>query len=435
MPAAPRPIEDEPEDRPDPTLRLVERREHGLHALFELSHEIHVSGDVYRIAELALLNLIGYFGTVRAALWLIPEESPQVAVLIRSFGVDAAVARAVGLGMAPRMQESSDERVVVLEDWARELTPGARLAVEQDLELMIPVVASGRLLGLLALGRRLDRQPYAPIEMDHALAAGRMIGVALENTRLVQRVLESNRGLQRANERLAELDQLKAEFIQNVNHELRTPLAILIGYHSTLESFALPDPARHALASMKEQTLKLGGMVQNLLDFSSITADSARLQLEWSDVASLLRDWAAGRRPGVVSGLREFEASIGSVRLEVRADRRRLLQVLELLVDNAVKFTPHGTRIRLVAEPWIDRGETWIRIQVEDDGPGIAPQHVPTLFEPLRTGDGSTTRRVGGIGMGLALAREIVARMDGRLEVESDLGRGTRVRLLLPSRG
>src|SRR5262245_5066257 len=120
----------DPDETPDPTLRLVERREHGLQSLFELSHEIHVWGDVYRIAQLGLLNLIGHFGTVRAALWIIPEEPPRQAVLIRSFGLDTAVARAIGLGLAPQVLDrfANYVGVVRLDDWARELlAPGAAL--------------------------------------------------------------------------------------------------------------------------------------------------------------------------------------------------------------------------------------------------------------------------------------------------------------------
>jgi len=432
MPA--QPAIDPQDDPPDPTLRLVELREHGLQSLFELSHEIHVSGDIYRIAELALLNLIGHFGTVRAALWIIPEEPPRQAVLIRSFGLDHAVARAIGLGLAPQMLDRFGDYfgAVRLDAWARELlAPGALLAVEHQLDLMAPVVSHGRLLGLIALGRRLDGQPYAPIELDHALAAGHMIGVAVENTWLVQRVLETNRGLQQANQRLSELDRLKAEFIQTVNHELRTPVTILVGYHSALDTQGLPESTRRGFVAMKEQILKLASIVQNLLDYSSITEDTARLQIELADVGPILRSYAMSRRPGVVAQLREFEVEIANAFLRARADHKRLLQVLELLIDNAIKFTPHGTRIRLVAEPLLENGDPWVRIEVRDDGPGIAPHHLPTLFEPLRQGDGSTTRSVGGIGMGLALAREIVVRMAGRLEVESELGRGTSVRLLL----
>lgn len=434
MPA--QPAFDPEETPPDQTLRLVERREHDLQSLFELSHEIHISGDVYRIAEMALLNLIGHFGTVRAALWLLPEERPSQAVLIRSFGLDHNVARAIGLGLAPQAQDRFGEYfgVVRLEAWARDLrAPGAGLAVEHQLELMAPVVSRGRLLGLMALGCRLDRQPYAPIELDHALAAGHMIGVAIENARLVQRALETNRGLQQANERLAELDRLKAEFIQTVNHELQTPLTILIGYHSTLEAFELPAAVRRAHEAMMEQTLKLSGMVQDLLDYSSINEDTARLEIESGDIGPILRTYATARRPGVVARLRELDVAIADAPLNARADRKRLLRVLEILIDNAVKFTPHGTRIRLVAEPCLEAGEPWLRIEVQDDGPGIASEHMPTLFEPLRQVDGSMTRSVGGIGLGLALARELVSRMGGNLGVQSELGRGTRVRLLLPA--
>jgi signal transduction histidine kinase len=109
-------------------------------------------------------------------------------------------------------------------------------------------------------------------------------------------------------------------------------------------------------------------------------------------------------------------------------------QVLDLLVENAVKFTPAGTPIALRVSGHVEDGRTWARIDVADHGPGIDPDDLARLFQPFRQADGSATRAVGGLGMGLATARRIADRMNALLVASSDPGSGTTFSLLLPRR-
>jgi signal transduction histidine kinase len=113
----------------------------------------------------------------------------------------------------------------------------------------------------------------------------------------------------------------------------------------------------------------------------------------------------------------------------VRADRVRLAQILDVLVDNAVKFTPAGTRIELRIRVGED---AWVQVDVADQGPGIAPDQLPLMFKPFRQVDGSATRRVGGLGMGLATASRIAEQMGARLGVETAAGRGATFTVSLP---
>lgn len=423
-------------DATQAALHLVGRREHSLLALFELSHELSVSLDAYAIADLALLNLMGHFGTPRAALWILPEEAPRQPVLMRAHGLGGELGRAIGVGLAPQLVDVEDEGLatIALAEWAHELrAPGAGLAVEHGLALLAPARTHGRVAAMVALGARPSGEPYAAIDRDHLAAAAGMVGVAIENTRLYHRTLESNRQLREANERLAELDRLKGEFIQSVNHELRTPLAVIQGYASCLvEAQGIDAGQRRALEVMIEECQKLAGMVQNLLDYSEATSGALAITLEAVDLPPLLVAYAEGRRPGVVEGLRELDLALSDGLPAARCDARRLLQVLDALMDNAVKFTPLGTRIRLAADPFMADGREWLRVAVEDNGPGILPRHLAALFEPFRQADGSMTRTAGGMGMGLALARQLVERMEGRLDVRSELGRGTSFTILLP---
>ena len=115
-----------------------------------------------------------------------------------------------------------------------------------------------------------------------------------------------------------------------------------------------------------------------------------------------------------------------------RFDRQRLLQLLDALVDNAVKFTPEGTRIEIRVSPDESHDGSRIRIDVTDDGPGIPPEHMKDLFDSFSQVDGSATRRVGGMGLGLAFANRLAERMNGVLAARSEPGTGSTFSLFLP---
>jgi signal transduction histidine kinase len=443
----PKPRPDEPTPEPAPTpggpgsqhavLRLVEEREHSLLSLFELSHELSVSLDVYGLADLALLNLMGHFGTPRAALWVFPEDTPREAVLIRGRGTTAEVARALAAALAPPFVEryTYEMEPVVLATWGVEGAGlGATLAVAQGFSVLAPVAAHGRLIGMLALGERARPHDYGALELKYVATAAGMVGVALANTRLYHGMLESNRQLRDANERMTELDRLKSEFLQGVNHELRTPLAIVIGYASCLvDGVDLEPRHREALDVILEQSQKLNAMVQGLLDFSAADSGALDVRIEVGDVRPLLEAFAETRRPGIVEGLREFQLDLEQHLPLARFDPRRLTQILDALIDNAVKFTPRGSLLRLSADRVREDGASWVRIGVQDDGPGIPAQHLAGLFEPLHQLDGSTTRTAGGMGMGLALVQRLAEKMGGRLAVTSQVGVGSTFRVRLPA--
>jgi signal transduction histidine kinase len=409
-------------------LKLVRRRENSLLSLFELSHELGVALDPYEIAQLTLFSLMGHFGTAAAALWLLAEESRADVVLLRSFGMGDERARALGPRIAscavPRFEGPSGP--ARLGEWADAGSEESRVAVAAGLVLLAPVRAQGRLLGFLGLGPRLGREPYAALDLEYLAAAAGMVGVALQNTRLYNGMFEANRQLRDTNERLAELDRLKSEFLQGVNHELRTPIAVIVGYLDVLEQVtALDETGRRAVRIANEQAEKLGGMVQDLLDFSELREDSLRLEIEPRDLEPVLRAFSAVRRPGVVNGLREFTLELEPGMLKASCDHRRVIQVLDALVDNAVKFTLPGSHVRMRAVRRQGQDGEWAVVEVEDDGPGIPEEQLGTLFEPFRQGDGSTTRETGGLGLGLALARRLAESMGGRLEVKSGLGAGS----------
>lgn len=417
-------------------LKTIARREHSLLSLMELSNELSVSLDLFGIADLALFNIMGQLGTSKAALWIAPKEEGPGLVLLRSPGISKHRARSVGSLCGSSLIESVFEREepVFLHDAEAALPPQAyHLAEQAGIALFAPVYARGKFVAMVALGNRIGGEPYGQVELQILHASLGMVGVALENAALYNRLQEQHRQLQVANQELKELDRLKSEFLRNVNHELRTPLTVVIAYLLVLEEMETAEGQRKDfLRTALEEGNRLQALIERLLDFSALSTEALDIRPTAGDLVDFLNRYHLGRQPGVAENLREFTVAAKLDSLEVRFDPQRVLQVLDVLVDNAIKFSTPGCHIELRLGRAIAEGRGWARIEVVDDGPGIPPDRMHVLFKPFQQVDGSHTRSVGGLGVGLSFARSLAERMDGMLTAESRVGVGSTFSLYLP---
>jgi signal transduction histidine kinase len=181
------------------------------------------------------------------------------------------------------------------------------------------------------------------------------------------------------------------------------------------------------------QAARLHEMIQSLLDFGSLTSRTLDVARHPVRIHELVRAYHASRAPKVERSGRRLEHAPDGRPIVAVGDARRVAEILERLVDNATRFTPIGTRI--VLRECLEAGEdrAWAVVEVEDDGPGIAPEHLDRIFRPFAQVDGSATRTIGGLGLGLAAARAFAEAMGGALEATSVPGRGATFRLRLPS--
>ena len=223
--------------------------------------------------------------------------------------------------------------------------------------------------------------------------------------------------------RLGKLDRARSEFIANASHELRTPLFSLGGFLELMADGDVDEATREEfLETMREQVDRLAKLATDLLDLSRLDAGRMHVEREPVDLGEVARVVAtefaalAERKRHVVEAVVEGHPV-------ARADELRVLQVVRALLDNALTHTPAGTRVTLRA--WADREHALL--EVEDDGPGIAPEHVPHVFDRFYRGDGTIA---SGSGLGLAIARELVEMMGGKVVLDTRSG-GTRVRVVL----
>ncbi len=234
------------------------------------------------------------------------------------------------------------------------------------------------------------------------------------------------------------LERMKDEFISTVSHELRTPLTSLRASLGLIASGSLdkrPEKQRQMIEMAIGNSDRLIRLVNDILDFDSIERGLASLHREPVEAVDLLR------RASDVGHSAATQARIG-FRIEAQpgqvfADQERILQVLNELVANAIKFSPPDTVIRLAAQPCA-AGQSpsgGVCFVVEDQGRGIAPEKLEHIFDRFQQGDASDSRALGGTGLGLALCRSIVEQHQGRIWAESAPGKGSRFLFTLPGAG
>jgi signal transduction histidine kinase len=231
------------------------------------------------------------------------------------------------------------------------------------------------------------------------------------NDQLEQRVQARTAELVEANHQLAEANAAKDRFLATLSHELRTPLTPLRAGLDLLLDRVGPD-LRPTLEAMQRNLVQETRLIDDLLDVARITAGKLSVDKRGVDLEVCLRAACDMIAPKARARGQELTCELRTGGVRLLADPVRLQQLVANLLDNAVKFAPAGGHVRLAA--WREGGE--IAVEVRDDGPGIAPDFLPHVFEPFRQADSSSRRQHGGIGLGLAIARQLALLHQGRLE-------------------
>jgi len=228
-------------------------------------------------------------------------------------------------------------------------------------------------------------------------------------------------------ERLQELDAMKSDFVAIASHELRTPLTAMQGSLKTLQQRAHLSPAeQHTLLDMLDrQTDRLARLVEDLLIVSNIEAGGVGLHVESTDMNDVVETLLEELGP---RGTR-VSCAIGPDLTTFQTDKQRFGQIARNLVENALKFSPENSVVRVS----IHREPDGLRLEVSDDGRGIAPEDIPRLFERFYQ-VGGALRRVGdGFGLGLYITKRLVDALNGQITVDTEIGHGTTFKIWFPN--
>lgn len=282
------------------------------------------------------------------------------------------------------------------------------------------------------------REGRAPEIMASSGGEARDIGEAVGT--LMWAVRSSHEELRNKLMELEEQDKARREFLQNISHELRTPLMGVIGHADLLlainaqkkkpedveKSLEMENEARF-VRTIKEQGRRLLSMITDLLEYSRAESSQLKVFPKTFDIGGLLAEVGRSLRP--YARRNQLEVIIETPESFVNADPAKMRQALVHVADNALKFTPKGGRVRLIARPAPEKGH--IEVVIEDTGMGIPPEMLERLFKGFRQGNGSASREFGGLGIGLKLSRSLVEAHGGKMNVESKPGEGTRVTIKL----
>jgi signal transduction histidine kinase len=301
---------------------------------------------------------------------------------------------------------------------------------EHEALLCAPLLSKGNVLGVMSVARGSPQPPFERLDFEFFVALAAQAAIAIENARLYdvehQRAVELGDALTQQQE----LDRLKNAFIQNVSHELRTPLAIIRGYAELLTSGDLGDlteQQQESVAVMARRARMLSKMLDDLL--AILAAETHKLEKELVDLAAMVQlvvtDFQAPAKQAGVT----LTAAVAPGAPPVLADSIHLRRVLDNLLGNALKFTPQDGRVSVT----LTHTSQEVVLEVSDTGIGIAPDHLPKIFQRFYQADSGSKRRFGGVGLGLALVKEIVESHDGMVEVSSTLGAGTTFHIVLPA--
>jgi signal transduction histidine kinase len=286
----------------------------------------------------------------------------------------------------------------------------------------LPLLAKeGQSLGALVLGKR--SEPFASADGEFLQVMGGQAAIAIENANLFQEI-------QHAYDELKKLDHLKSEFINIAAHELRTPLAILLGYASVMAEEEISEIDRDRLDVIIRNAMRLSSLIDDMLNLSYLESGQAQLDIEEIDLREVVQEAILDTKDMA----REKSLNIGvNVPVDfppLMTDRKKLDLIVMNLLSNAIKFTPEEGHISIKARR---DGEKAI-IVVSDSGIGIPTEERDKIFDRFYQVEDSLTRQQGGIGLGLAIVKSFVELCQGQIGVESEVGKGSTFTVELPLR-
>jgi signal transduction histidine kinase len=287
----------------------------------------------------------------------------------------------------------------------------------------------------------------AVIERDEAGAPQRVVGVNQDvtqqkaherlleetNAELERQVAERTADLRATVEELRRADAGKDAFLAAVSHELRTPLVGVLGMAELLGAEVRgplnPEQARY-VAAIEDSGRRLLSLVNNLLLYTHLMSGGEALTRETCCLADLCAAAVNAIRPQAERKQHRITQRIDPFDLSIESNAEGIINMLKMLLDNAVKFTPAGGRIEVTI--WEASPEHMVHIDIADNGIGMTPAEIASLFRPFSQVDNSLSRRYEGVGIGLAFVRKMVELLGGAIAVQSKTGEGSRFSVMLP---
>ncbi|MFO7540446.1 MAG: HAMP domain-containing sensor histidine kinase [Chloroflexota bacterium] len=395
-----------------------------LERMVEISRILNSTTNVDTLLHTIITEAANMTGAEAASILLLDPQTRQLHFRAASNSMEPGMLNtAVPLDNSIAGAVFQSNRPAIIADVSREPRWNENVDKAIDFQtrsiLAVPMHDVERPVGVLeALNKQEGAFTTADVETLSTLAD--IAGVAVEKARLIEE-------LQLAYNELNELDQVKTDFIAVASHELRTPLAVIMGYVSFLRDEASPDMAGH-LDQVMDASQQLRALIQDMLNLRYTDSGDTPLQLKEIDLVTLVRDMVMEKEEVMRSRQHTVTLRLGKQPLWAHIDPEKMGQVLSNLLNNAAKFTGTGGRIEVAV--YGQGSEAWFRIR--DNGMGIPSDKLERIFKRFYQVESSLNRRHEGMGLGLAIARELVLLHNGRIWAESDGQNGSTFYMVLP---
>jgi signal transduction histidine kinase len=382
--------------------------------LTEISRALTYARSLDEVLELTVQCASQLLDARKVVLML---SGPDGLLYIRaSWGVERA--------LCDQFREPLDEHLITRLE--RVLGPDV-----QDYFLGVPLVTRGEVIGLLAVRRA------EPVRSDEA--GERLLSALADQAAVAIEGAQERERRDHLEVRVGDLERQHTsqdEAIRFLSHDIRTALGSIDGYAALMAGGVMGEISER----QKEVLDRIRQVGTHLLSLLGNATEIARLRTEgitFRSTALFLEDVVADAVNVVIPVARKAGIQINvqhAPRVEVVTDRHRLRQVLVQLLDNAIKYSPEGSTVTVSARAVTDDDRDWGEVKVEDQGPGIAPENLETIFRPYeRVGRAAPESRVvSGLGLGLAIAKDLVQRMGGSISVESEVGKGSSFAVRMP---
>lgn len=248
----------------------------------------------------------------------------------------------------------------------------------------------------------------------------------------IVKMSRQNKMLEENNRQLAELDRLKTEFLANVSHELRTPLTVIIGYSELLAERLSKEEGDatnlKCIQTVHRKSEDLLLLINDLIDFSRIESGKLEMKISRVQLEEIVNETVEEFATSIVKKGHKVEVVHKDTPLWLYADRGKVKQIIANLLHNAIKYTPSGGHITI--RTYTLKG--YCRLEVEDNGIGISEDQITQIYQPFKQADSSYNKKYEGFGLGLAITKSLVRGHQGKIEVRSQLGKGSLFIVSLP---
>jgi signal transduction histidine kinase/DNA-binding response OmpR family regulator len=424
--------------------------------LIELGQQLAAEHDPARVLEKFCHAARDIIGAAHTCVGVLDNQAPSTFFCSSNQGTtvyDAGDAPAVDEGLLATLLK--ERRPVRLSE-ADGLLDAAHLSAHNGAArsfLGTSIFSSTQVYGWLYLTDKIGADEFSEADERLAVTLSTQVAVAYENARLYteaqrhaselqqeiteRKQAEEERARMLVREQAARAEaesanRTKDEFLATLSHELRTPLTAILGWSHLLQTNKFDDKSTaRALETIERNARSQSQLIDDLLDVSRIITGKLRLDVRPIELVKIVEAVVESSRPAADAKTIQFDVALDKSATQIVGDATRLQQVFWNLFSNAVKFTPEGGRV----EVRLERADLQAQVTVSDNGQGINPQFLPVIFDRFRQADGSTTRKHGGLGLGLAIARHLVEMHGGTIKARSEgINKGATFIVQLPLR-